>query len=398
MEGTEHQGSPLNTALAHLKQRQIDAAYASLGITPTEMAQEEFIQRMMALDQGVALFANGQHTQAIEPLKAALPLVEVAGDAEARVVIPALAHFSEGIAKLIQGNAHRAAELLKMTSEEFQRLCFFMPGMEKTLLSMQAAGEVASARMALNAADLSGAEQAFGRVRGYHKQMVAQLDSNDPEDLPYYFEISASQVEFAVLMMRVDLEALDFDGLDRHLAASREAHKQLGLMLPNLQNSPFLAVGEFLFRLYDIFRIYAQIGRQVLLQRQPFDKQTLGDLSNADQLLFEAREQANLAGERGKSFYYLLRQLDRLKTNMLKAGKLQPRDYGRSSGLVALAALLIQVLVVHLTIQPTGFTAVMFFLGEAIIALIVGFGYEALRFKPLLSLYANVASSVRKSG
>jgi hypothetical protein len=59
------------------------------------------------------------------------------------------------------------------------------------------------------------------------------------------------------------------------------------------------------------------------------------------------------------------------------------------SGPIALCALVLQITIVHLTIKPAGYAAILFFLGEIIVSLIVGYGYEALKFKPLLNLYAD---------
>ena len=80
-----------------------------------------------------------------------------------------------------------------------------------------------------------------------------------------------------------------------------------------------------------------------------------------------------------------------------KAGK---KDFGRFGGMVSLVGILVLHFAVHFTVQPTGLQAIWYFLGEVIVGLVVGFGYGALKFKPLLSLYADTiqAKSKRKEG
>jgi hypothetical protein len=75
-----------------------------------------------------------------------------------------------------------------------------------------------------------------------------------------------------------------------------------------------------------------------------------------------------------------------------KIGKVQKNDFGRMSGLIALSALILQVIIFHLTIRPTGNAAISFFLGEIVVSLIAGYGYEALKFKPLLKIYSDSIS------
>ena len=81
--------------------------------------------------------------------------------------------------------------------------------------------------------------------------------------------------------------------------------------------------------------------------------------------------------------------MKRLNDSFFIIGKVKKNDFGRMSGPIVLCALVLQITIVHLTIKPAGNAAILFFLGEIIVSLIVGYGYEALKFKPLLNLYAD---------
>ena len=89
-------------------------------------------------------------------------------------------------------------------------------------------------------------------------------------------------------------------------------------------------------------------------------------------------------------------QLDRLQEKFWEIGKVKKKDFGKFGGIISFVVLVIQILIVHFTAHPTGTVALLFFLGEIIISLIVGFGFEAIKFKPLLSLYSEALKAKKQ--
>lgn len=193
--------------------------------------------------------------------------------------------------------------------------------------------------------------------------------------------------------MRCDLDVLDFDSIDCRLESTKKYHNELLSILPTLSQNPIKSVLEIDFTLYGIFEIFSTIGRRIIIERMPLTKKEIEELSHADKKLFEVRQKASDAGERGKGYLYTINQLSRLHERFLAIGKIQKKDFGRMSGVVSLFAFVIQVLLVHFTIHPTEDIVLPIILGEIIIALIAGYGYEAIRFKPLLGLYSDAIKS-----
>lgn len=385
--------SPLLLSLQHLKKKDLKSSTEILGITDSQAQEIDFINRMMALEEGLNLLFSGHHSQSVLLLRKAIPLINITNDEEAKILVPTLANFAEGIAFLLQGNAHDAVKLLRISSDEIQRLNFFIPGMKKSLLSFKAAAELAVARTHMNIGDIPEVEATFGKVIQIHEELLSILDETNIEDFPLFNEVFGTRLEISLVFMRFDLEALDFDSLINRVDFTKHNLEKLSNFIEKTPESPIKIALEIVQTLYVIFEIYSRIGKNIIIERLPLKKTEMEELLIADKKIFEARQKANNAGNRGKMFLYTINQLKRLNDSFFTIGKVQKNDFGRMSGLIALGALILQVIIVHLTIRPTGNAAILFFLGEIIVSLIAGYGYEALKFKPLLKLYSD---SIRK--
>ena len=74
---------------------------------------------------------------------------------------------------------------------------------------------------------------------------------------------------------------------------------------------------------------------------------------------------------------------------MLRYGEAATQDFGRFSGIVSFASLVILILILYVTVKPSGYTGVLYYFGALIISLITGFGFGALKFKPLLKIFSD---------
>ena len=386
--------SPLMLSLQYLKKKDLKSSLEVLDITESQAQEIDFINCMMALEEGLNLLFSGHHSQSVVHLRNATPLLEIINDGETKFIVHTLANFAEGISLLLQGNAHEAAKLLKIGSKEVQRLNFFIPGMEKLLLSFKAAAEMAVAKTYLNIGDMPSVESTFGKILQIHEEFLSKLDETKHEDFPFFQEIFGTQVELSLIFMRLDLEVLDFDSLAKRIEFTKENFNKLGSFIEKSSKSitntnPIKKVLEITQLLYEIFEIYSRIGKSVIMERVPLTKCQIKELLIADNKIFEAHQKANNAGDRGKLYLYTINQLKRLNYSLFVIGKVQKNDFGMKSGLIALCALIVQIVIVHLTIKPTGNAAITFFLGEIIVSIIAGYGYGALKFIPLLNLYSD---------
>lgn len=378
---------PVYKSLVSLKKGDLKSSYKILGITDKEIQEREFINCMMKFEQGINLLRSGNHSKSVEPLSKAMSLIKITNDEEAKFIVSTLINFAKGITKLLKGDTHEAAKLLKLSSDSIQRLNFFLPGLEKTLLSFKAASEAAIARTYINIGDLDAVESIFGEVIQIHDELLSKLDEKNDKDFPFFNEVFGTRIEFSLLFMRIDLEALDFDSLNRRIEFTKENLNKLEKFIDKVPDSPIKTATEIIQILFHVFESYSRIGKNIIQERLPLKESEIKELLTADKNIFEAQQKANKAGDRGKMFLYTINQLKRLNDNYFVIGKVEKRDFGRMSGIIALTALVLQLFIIHLTIKPSGNIALLFFFGEIIVSLIAGYGYEAIKFKPLLNLY-----------
>lgn len=394
----EKNKSLIKDALESLKKGNVANAKDLMGIQSNQVDDDNFIDGMRSLEKGLSLLTKGHHPEAVAPLCNALQIVNLSTDDETKFFVSVLADFASGISKLLKGDAHAAVSLLNISADAIEELNFFVPGFEKLALSFKAAAQIAVARTFFNSGNISEAEACIGIVNNIHADLIEFLDESSAEDIPFLAEIFGSRLEFCIVLMTFDLATLDFDSLQLRLDSEKSSYNELMRILPNVPQTPIKSAFEIICKLYSVYSVFSSIGKRIILERKPLTKIEIVELTQIVQKLFEARHIANCAGERGRVFLFTINELDKLQERFLGIGKVGKNDFGRLSGFLALGALVVQVVVVHFTIHPTGGSALLFFLGEIIISLIVGFGYEAIKFKPLIGLYSEAVKAKKEKG
>ena len=380
--------SPLIEALSLLKIGDIKIARMKLGLPLNLLTDEEFIQGMISLEQGVNLFKQGKQPEAVEHFQKVLPIINNSTDEETKVFVNIMSNFAEGISRLLKGDAYGALPFLDISADAIERLSFFLPGLDKVTFSLKATSYIALARANLNAGDITSAESWIGKAYGEYEQLFALLDPENKEDIPGFVEIYTSRIEVANLFAFLDIQSLDLDNMEQHLKTVSEDVSKLEHFVEKIQPGPFQKVARTILILHSVLKDLYSIESDLVFGRSPVNKNRIEKLQRVAQDLFKAKEIAEKAGERGKGILYPINQLSKIRQNLLKIGKIGKEEFGRFAGIVSLCSLIVLIIVVHLTIRPSGFTALLYFLGQLILSLIVGFGYGAIRFRPLLKLYS----------
>lgn len=381
----------ISKSLYYLKQNKSDSAIQALGITKQQAEKYDYIGCLIALEEGLNLLFSGHHSQSVAPLRKAISLINISNDDKAKVIIPVLADFAEGISLLLQGNTHGATKLFELNSNTIQRLNFFQPECDKFLLSNRIAAEIAVARSHMNIGDIPLVESCFGNIIQHQEKLLSKLDETNKEDIPLFNEIFGTRLEFSLIFMRLELEVLDFDALVKRIKFTQKNIELLNGFITKAPQNPIKEVLEIFKILYEIFEIYSRIGKNIILERLPLTKTEINELLSVEKKTFEARQKANNAGDRGKPLLYTINQLEKINNSFFKIGKAHKTDFGRLSGLITLCSLV----TLHLTIRPNGDGAIIYFLGEIIVSLIVGFGYGAIKFKSLLGIYSDKITKIQ---
>lgn len=360
-----------------------------LGISG-QFSDSEVIDGIVAFISGMERFGQQDHLGALEPLKKAQPIIDASNNAEAKLLLYAFIGVAEGLTYLFDGDAHRAVQSLTLTAGALEHISQTAPDFKNLAYSMRAASLVALARAHLNAANIKPAEEAFSRAREVHDELLRNLDPENPAHVLAFSEVYGTRIElmFAFAVM-LDLPTLDLSMMRSRIEAARNDALRLEELVDRIPTGPIsnlFSAYPILFRAFDVICKSLEI---VTTNRRPFRKHEAQALATIDQELFRARQLVEKSAGRGRGLLHIIDQLGKLQKNLLPFGKAATQDFGRFSGIVSLVSLLILIVALHLTIQPTGWEAIVYFVGCVIVSLIVGFGFGALRFQPLLKLFAN---------
>ncbi len=385
--------APLETALTQIREGDIAQARATVQLEDGGVSDDDFLEAMMSAEEGLNQLRMGKHSAAAEPIERAYQVLQNTTDSEFRVGLFAAARFLTGIRLLLQGDSFGAAKNLNASNEIFKKVGFFSTDIKKLSLSGSAASNMAMAKSSMNAGDLSNAELWLSKARADHDELLSLLDVNDPSDLDGFAEIYGSRVEVSLLHALMDLQAFDFRSMQRRLDSSAADVKELAVFVKRMPPGQLRGACDVILILHSVMNRIQTLGTEILIKRSPASKTMLQDFEAIGSELFEARKTAQNSGDRGRVFLFVINVLTRVQQNILSSAKVRRQDFGKYAGVVSFLSLIILVVVVHLTVKPSGTMALVYFLGELIIALIVGFGYGALKFQPLLKLYSSVAKS-----
>lgn len=384
--------APLEEALHALRLGETPRARQILGILPSRMSDAALLDCMVAIDQALDLLREQRHPEANERLQHIRPLIDATDNKDLRDTLITYTHLTEDVTRLLRGDAAGAVEHLQALATEFERITFFAPRMAKVASATRAWAYIALSRAAMSAGDLNAAEDHFRTVRTEQDRLMTLLDPDDPADLPGIVEIRATRVEMAAALVMLDLQVLDLDSAEARIGGTKPDADALQPLVARLPENALQFMASAVLRILQAITDLAAIERELLFERRPTSRQRLNRFQSVAHNLVESVQLASRAGQRGAGYLSMLRQLDRLRAGLLNADRIRRQDFGRYAGLVSVAALVIVLAAIRLTVNPSGIAAVGFFIGALIVALVAGFGYGALRFAPLLQLYTQVAS------
>jgi hypothetical protein len=388
----------LNAAFDLAKNHDIDGARAALDV-PDEFTDDQLVEALIGLDKGIDLYRNQKQIEALGCFKNAMPIVEASDDEEAKFVIPMLCRFAEGLSALFGGNAVLAGELLNIGSNDIERMSFFVPELKAASFSYKALSLIALARSHLNAADIPAAEKVFGEVREVHDELLKHLDPADDGDSIGFAEVYGTRLELVFLyIIGIDLPSLNLSKWKERLKISKSDKELLEQYIDKIPKGQI----QTLLSLYpDIFSVLEDLQRSLeiaTIKRRPFNKDEVNALVDVDKKLISARQLVQKSGKRGQGLLFQIDQLSRLQQNILLIAKAATQGFGRFSGLLSFASFVLLIVIMHFTVNPVGYAGTLYYFGALMLSLIVGFGFGALKFQPLLKLFSNALHEKPKGG
>lgn len=385
----------IDSAISCAKVGDVRGARIAIGLSGN-ITDDEVIDALIELEKAFDLFRNQKHIEAHQYFQKTLPLLEASDDEEAKHMISTLSRFAEGLSALFSGNAHLATELLNVSSDAIEKISFFFPEFKIASFSYKAASLIALSRTYINAADITSAEKAIGEARNVHDELLKHLDPINNDHALAFSEVYGTRCEVAFsFIASMDLPSLDLDKWKKRLENSKNDIELLKQFINKVPKGPIQNLLSQFPILFSAFEQLHQSLEIVTLKRRPFKKEEIKNLVNVDETLFRARQVILKCGERGRGLLFIIDQLTRLQQNMLRYGEAATQDFGRFSGIVSFVSLVILILILYVTVKPSGYTGVLYYFGALIISLITGFGFGALRFKPLLKIFSDAIKKKR---
>ncbi len=391
--------SPIIKAIKYIQDGDISSAKQEMELQDSSISDDDFLEAMRNLEKGIDYILSGQHQYAYKYFRTFLQIAGHKADPFTTSLITILANFCEGTDRLLKGDAHKACELLNISHDDMDKISFLMPDFKKDSLSMKAVSLIAVARTYLDIGDIDEAKIYLGKMKQVHSELLAMLDENRDEDLAYLVEIYGIDLEISLLFSRLDLDVLDFQSLKHRLSYSKNSHKKLGELLTNYPSNQIKTVYQISLILYSVFELFCRVGEKIIGQGSYLNKKELLELDDTYRKLADALNMANEAGERGRRYLFMINQLRRLQTRLLHLGQHKSRkDFGIFSGIIFFIAFIATHFAIYFTVSPSGADSFLFFAGELILGLIVGFGYGAIKFIPLLSVFARIIKAKQTEG
>ncbi|UCE16100.1 MAG: hypothetical protein JSV12_00305 [Candidatus Bathyarchaeota archaeon] len=379
---------PIDEAVSLLKKGDIKGAQLKLGLPLGSVTNKEFTDGMISLKQGLNLCVQGLVVEASEHLQKALPIISKS-TYKGKIIIIGLASFTEGISRLHKGDAHGALKSLDISADVAERLAFFVPHFKKIAMNCKIATYIALARADLNSGNLTSAESWVGKTHNLHQQLLKSLDPENIEDIEDFVGIYATRLELANSFAFFDAQVFDLDDMERRLKAVSEESSKLQRFIQKIQPGIFEIGARGVLLEYSVLQSLHGLEKDIILGRSPVTKDRIKKFQRIAQELFEAEEIAKKLGEQGKGHLAMISRIKEMCQNLLAVeGKTRKKDFGRFSGIISFCSFVVVLIVINLAIQPSGLAAVSYFLGALIISLVAGFGYGAIRFRPLLKLYS----------
>jgi hypothetical protein len=388
---------PFSAALSALRGGEPGPARVFLDL-PESTDDATITNTMINLAQAFELLSGPEPIAAHDRLGHAMEVLQQSGNAPFKTFVGLLANFVHGLNLLRSGDAHGALRFLTFSAQEIDHLKFYLPELATMALSIQATGHLAAARIHLSTGNIALAEQCLGRARAVYDEMLAGLDPANRGNAIAFAEIFGTRIEVGILFIGEDLRAMDVTALGHRLASMQGDAAQVSPWLDRLQAGPIAKVLQSYVLLVSVYAAFHRTLEALLVHRRPLTRDEVESLIGAGERIMDARKLAQEAADRGQAILYTIDQLARQQRNLLQWGRTATQDFGRFSGPVSLGALIVLILVVHFTAQPTGSAALLSFFGCMIAALVAGFGYGALRFKPLLKLFSDAISQASKKG
>ncbi len=373
-------------SLVDAKMRQLDPQKAGVAYETMHIA----LQAMGSFFQAIRSVQNeGDFAKAHDQLKVAVEGFDQIGHEELRDLSVGLGAYTLAVIELQQLNVGRALELFEEMKEYLRNAGKFSQRFEVLIDHTKPEALYLAGAKALLSADIATAEALFQQAsqaaekvaQDYYPVETAMhsLFQGMAQYYRAYFRYFKAwndfiRFEYDRLVAEEDLAreaALACEFLEKHNARNVSVSATYIWRLSRILHHLLESIGEFAYIMQGIFH-------------STF-KYDLGTLNNLRRKIRAASASAAEAGPQAVSFVRFCDQLTSQVNNLERLARPRSSDFGKFSGLVAMAIFLpVLIVVAWANFQFTiGLDASTLLITCALLALIGGFGFGAVKFKSL---------------
>ncbi len=382
----------LDSAFELVRKKEYVEAKAILSL-PDELSGTELDSMTKSLSKGFELVIDGMLIEALKHLNDGWDILRCSTDTELVLFVRRDIEYYEGLLLLSKGEANRAIDIFERSADEIEDLAIQYPDLVPLAIYRRAIVYIAEGRAAMSSYDIDLAESKLGQALNQIEKFEESIDVNDPDYHMNMAEIYDFRVGFQTIFASYNLSLLNLDNAEARLNLVQPYISPMEELLTKIKSGSIKYLYEVDLLFYrtvcDLHTIY----KHMIVERSPLNEDLIDKFTVVRDNLEKARELAIKAGTRGKMLVRSIESLQILRNNLFASAKPHRGEFGRFSGLISLISIIALLIIIHLTIQPAGVNATVIFLGAMIVSLVVGFGYGAIRFSSLLSIYSKVVPS-----
>ena len=384
----ENDSSGFDAVLDAVREGDFKTARELLGLDTDTPDDDEIVEAMMAYAEAQRLFASGRLPDAAVLYRKMARLFDQSSVKRIWAPVVVNSQLAEGMSLLMRGDAAGALPILDEVATRIEKEAFHSTELEWLAQTIRIAAITALAKSAANGGDLEEFEARAGQIREILERMVAKRNPEDPESWAQFAMRWAQPLEIAAMLIGVEIGELDFAGALDHLRSEDESASRLAEHMKHppagLDVSPF----QVTLSVYQVTSALTHVANDLLVSRDALDRGRLQVLEMAALQIADLEREVLARGEAGRPYLYVLGRLRRLRTNLLTLGTPGKQDFGRFAGLISGVAFVIFVVTIFLFATPDILTTPIYLIAALAMSLVVGFGFGALRFIPLLRLVA----------
>lgn len=214
--------SPIIKAINLLRDGKIDDSRDEIGISNSDMSDQNYIQQISSLSTGLELVTSDQVIESIDHFQNSLELVEKCSDQEIKILVPLLIQYGNGLNQLHSGDAFGAYQSLQNVANEVNQLAFFDDELKKFATSAKASACIAIARTHISGGNVDDAQKWMAKAESIYDEVLDLLDEENPEDLPAFVEVYGLPVEIGAYWAFFDLQVLQIEEAQKRLELATE--------------------------------------------------------------------------------------------------------------------------------------------------------------------------------